>query len=157
MIRRRQSPESACDHARALASAQLDGVLCEFDRHQLDAHLAACEGCGRVVAEMAIVAARVRSAEPVPMPVPAVVRAAGRRSRRRVGAPLRAAAAATALAAVATLGFVVATPGHHPNRSRPRPPIVAQQRFPIGFGQPRYWPQQGGAGTAGSGHHGFDV
>lgn len=157
MIRRRQTHESACERAHALASAQLDGVLCEFDRHQLDAHLVGCEECGRFVAELAIVTARVRSVPLEPVPVAAVVSAARRRPRRRLVRPLRVATAVSAVAAATALGFVVATPGHHPSRSTPRPPVVAQLEFPIGIGQPRDWPKPRGVGGAHSGHHGFDV
>lgn len=157
MIGRRQSHESPCERARALASIQLDGVLCEFDRHQLDAHLGACQECGRFVAELAIVTARVRSAPLEPVPVAEVVSAAGRPSRRRFVRPLQLATAVSAVAAATALGFVVATPGHHPGRSTPRPPVVAQRDFPIGIGQPRDWPKPNGVGTARSGRHGFDV
>jgi len=157
MIRRRQSHETTCDRARALASSQLDGVLCELDRHRLDDHLAECRECARFVSELATVTARVRAAALEPVPVAAVVPAAGRRSRRRFATPLRAATAVSALAAAAALGFVLAAPGHHQRPSTPGPPIVAQRDFPIGIGQPRYWPKRNPAGTARAGRHGFDV
>jgi anti-sigma factor RsiW len=157
MIRRRQSHESACECARALASAQLDGVLCEFDRHQLDRHLAGCEDCAGVIAEMALVTARVRSAPPQPVPVASVVAAASRPRRRRTRiAPLRAAAVVSAMAAAGALGFAVASPHHHQAPASPQPPKVAQ-RFPIGMFQARNWPQPDAGHPVHLGRHGFDV
>lgn len=120
----------ACERARELVSVQLDGVLPEQQRRELDRHLARCEACSAAATEMALVVARVRSEPLLAADLP-IARPAPRRVRHGRRA-VRMAAAGSALAAATVLGFVVASPRRPPHEPTPRPPEVAQRRFEVG-------------------------
>src|SRR2546430_16681209 len=79
-MRRRISSKAACDRARAFGSAELDGPLPEHQRVELDRHLQGCSECERIVAGMANVTHRVRTAAPATPAEPGRVAMALRRS-----------------------------------------------------------------------------
>jgi len=154
---RRTSHGRACERARALASSQFDGVLPEFERRELDRHLDGCADCAALVADMAVVVARLRSAAPVVAVLAGPARPA---RRRRVG--LRLTGGAAALAAAAALGFVVGTPQRQAPVQSPRPPVVAQRGLPDlnpSLDQSRVWmhgrPSAPAGATSRGRDHGF--
>ena len=127
----RSSSAWACERARHLVSVQLDGVLPEAERRELDRHLARCETCSAVATDMALVVAQVRSEPLLAADLPIARLPVPRRARHGRRA-LRMVAAGSALAAATVLGFVVASP-HQPARQHaPRPPEVAQRTFEVG-------------------------
>jgi predicted anti-sigma-YlaC factor YlaD len=100
-MRRRISSTAACDRARAFGSAELDGPLPEHQRVELDRHLQGCPECERIVAGMANVTQRVRTAAPATPAVP------GRVTMRRRRSPVLAIAMVTIVLAAAVVGAVL--------------------------------------------------
>lgn len=108
-----------CDRALEQMSAMLDGELTQQEREQLQAHLAACQSCRAVYAELSAMDEAIAAAQAEP---PAALREgvmgavrdeqkrkSARRTRGRVTAAL-VAAAALALVVLSGLG-VVQLPG----------------------------------------------
>jgi predicted anti-sigma-YlaC factor YlaD len=59
-----QVPSSDCLAAREAASARVDGELSQLEAARLDAHLLRCADCGAFAAEAALLARKLRLAEP---------------------------------------------------------------------------------------------
>lgn len=96
-----------CDRARQWASLGLDGELSELERSLLDAHLARCPECARVVGEVRAVALRMR-AEPLVQPALPVV-LPRRRTRARA---FQIGVAAATVAVGISLGTLAGSLSH---------------------------------------------
>lgn len=92
-------PTSDCPQAREDASARLDGELSEFGTARLELHLGDCAECSAYVAELEVIALRLRTAA-LARPESRIVLP----HRRRL--PLQAAAAAVALVAAVTVSSI---------------------------------------------------
>jgi predicted anti-sigma-YlaC factor YlaD len=100
-----QIPSNTCDRFRELHSASLDGELSELDHARLQAHLAACAGCG-AYAGAAEAASRLVRHTPLEQPsFPVIV--PGR--RLAVARKFQAGAAAAAVALTVGLSVGIST------------------------------------------------
>jgi anti-sigma factor RsiW len=121
-LERKQARE--CERARALGSQALDGPLSDLELRQLDAHLAACPACDEMVAAMAELTARLRTAPTLAGSVAAVPVRPARRPGRTA---FQVAGIAAVVAAFAGLGALVASPsGASPPQAPPR--LVVAER-----------------------------
>jgi predicted anti-sigma-YlaC factor YlaD len=116
----------ACDEARALASAALDGhLLDEVNRRILGRHLQACADCTRFVRRIESIALLLRSAPLEPFRCPPAGNATRARRLRR----LREAAT---VAAVVVVAVGVASLPQAADAPTPLPRMVATVDVPAG-------------------------
>lgn len=93
--------ESQCDYVCERLSAWLDGELTEAERAAVAAHLEACSGCRRELAQLSALDAALES---LSAPVPPLV---AERVLARIGRPRRRGWRSLALAASLIMGIVL--------------------------------------------------
>ncbi|MBA3841382.1 MAG: zf-HC2 domain-containing protein [Actinobacteria bacterium] len=116
-----------CERPRGWASLRVDGELSELESALLDAHLGRCQPCrafARGAEDVAAALASARLERPAPLALLlSVSRSAGR--RHRTVQALRAAAAATLVAAVAAGATAVGVLTQPPSAKATRVAMVA--------------------------------
>jgi len=101
-------PEGVCTRVREQVSLALDGELSRFEQRMLEAHIARCPSCALYSDEVTAFTEQLRSAPPVALQRPVVVR----RTRRVAG--LRQYAGVAAAVGVVALGLASQLGGFDP-------------------------------------------